>query len=62
MALGLPSRDYFLKGKSDAALLAYHRYMTDVAVLLGADSKTAATELLDVVKFEIQLANVSTYI
>ncbi|KAI5709965.1 hypothetical protein M8J76_016122 [Diaphorina citri] len=57
MALGLPSRDYFLKGKSDAALLAYHRYMTDVAVLLGADSKTAATELLDVVKFEIQLAN-----
>lgn len=58
MALGLPSRDYFLKGRTDSALLAYHRYMTDLAVLMGADSETAATELLDVVKFEIQLANV----
>ena len=37
MPLGLPSRDYFLHLESVRDLEAYHEYMTDVAVLLGAN-------------------------
>ncbi len=37
MPLGLPSRDYFLHMESEKDLEAYHLYMTDVAVLLGAN-------------------------
>lgn len=59
MALGLPSRDYFLKSSSEGDLQAYHKYMVQSAVLLGADPETASEELQDVVKFEMQLANVT---
>lgn len=38
---------------------AYHRYMTQSAVLLGANPEVAAAELEEVVKFEMKLANVS---
>lgn len=33
--------------------------MTQTAILLGADPKTATQELDDVIKFETRLANVS---
>lgn len=59
MQLGLPSRDYFLKDSSAEALQAYHKYMTEVAVLLGADKSTAPYELLKIIEFEIEMANVS---
>ena len=59
MQLGLPSRDYFLHSESQEALQAYHAYMTDVAVLLGANQSQAFHELWDVVQFERQLANIS---
>lgn len=59
MQLALPSRDYYLKSNSDVELKAYHRYMSQVAVLLGANATTAEKELDEVLKFEIQLANVS---
>jgi hypothetical protein len=39
-------------------LRAYHKYMTQIAVLMGADLEAATKELDDVVKFEIRLANV----
>lgn len=58
MQLALPSRDYYLKKSSEAALKAYHRYMTSVAVLLGADPQTAAKEFEKVIILEKQLANV----
>jgi len=58
MALGLPSRDYFLHLESEKDLEAYHAYMTDVAELLGANRTTAADELWNVVQFEKTLANV----
>lgn len=45
--------------KSGNELRAYHRYMTQIAILLGADRETAATEMLDVIDFETTLANVS---
>ncbi|XP_076300647.1 neprilysin-1 [Lasioglossum baleicum] len=59
MQLALPSRDYYLNKSSEAALRAYHRYMTSVAVLLGANPKTAPQEFEQVILLEQQLANVS---
>ncbi len=59
MQLGLPSRDYFLHLESEKDLQAYHTYMTDVAVLLGANRTTATKDLWNVVAFEKTLANVS---
>lgn len=61
MQLGLPSRDYFLKDSSAEALEAYHRYMTEIAILLGANKSTAPFELLKIIDFEIQIANVSNF-
>ncbi|KAL1137603.1 hypothetical protein AAG570_009299 [Ranatra chinensis] len=60
MSLGLPSRDYFLKQNNEADYLAaYHKFMTEIAVLLGANASTAGTELLKVIQFEKRLANAS---
>lgn len=58
LVLALPSQDYYLKSSSEADLQAYHKYMVSIAVLLGANSTTAERELQEVVKFEMQLANV----
>ncbi|CAD6235836.1 GSCOCG00008006001-RA-CDS [Cotesia congregata] len=59
MQLALPSRDYYLKSNSKSELRAYHRYMTNVSVLLGADPEKAAEEFERVILFEKQLANAS---
>lgn len=61
MQLALPSRDYYLKSSSEGDMEAYHRYMTNVAVLLGADKATASDDLKKVVEFERKLANVSNF-
>ncbi|KAH8415360.1 hypothetical protein KR222_005098, partial [Zaprionus bogoriensis] len=55
----LPSRDYYLKASSANDRQAYHKYMTQISLLLGADAATAAAELQEVVRFETQLVNVS---
>jgi membrane metallo-endopeptidase-like protein 1 len=60
MQLALPSRDYYLKADSEGDMRAYHRYMTEVAKLLGANATQAAEELQEVIRFEKELANVST--
>jgi membrane metallo-endopeptidase-like protein 1 len=60
MQLALPSRDYYLKADSEGDLRAYHRYMTEVAKLLGANASQAAEELQEVIRFERELASVST--
>ncbi|XP_014258696.1 neprilysin-1-like [Cimex lectularius] len=60
MSLALPSKDYYVKPTSDSDYLeAYHKYMTEVAILLGANATTAGPELLEVIQFEKRLANVS---
>ncbi|VVC33209.1 Hypothetical protein CINCED_3A017909 [Cinara cedri] len=59
MQLGLPSRDYFLKNNSMEALQAYHKYMTEIAILLGANKSTAPMELLKIIEFEIKMANIT---
>lgn len=56
--LTLPSREYYLKDSSESDLKAYLRYMTQIAVLLGANETFAASEMRDVLEFEIILANV----
>lgn len=58
MQLALPSRDYYLKKSSEAELKAYHSYMTNVAILLGANPHTVADEFNKVIVLEKQLANV----
>ncbi|XP_037931990.1 neprilysin-1-like [Teleopsis dalmanni] len=59
LPLALPSRDYYLKSSSENDLKAYHKYMTQTAILLGADPETATQELNEVVQFEINLVNAS---
>nr|CAG4640659.1 EOG090X01U4 [Eulimnadia texana] len=59
MQLGLPSRDYYLKTSSARELKAYHRYMTEIAVLLGAERRYASEEMKKVLHFESILANAS---
>lgn len=58
MQLALPSRDYYLKKNSEAELKAYHNYMTNVAILLGANPLSAAEEFNRVIILEKQFANV----
>ncbi|XP_023018621.1 M13 family metallopeptidase neprilysin 1 [Leptinotarsa decemlineata] len=58
-ALALPSRDYYLKSSSKEDLLAYHKYMTNIAILLGANATSAGEELQQVLDFEKKLANAS---
>lgn len=60
MQLALPSRDYYLKADSEGDMKAYHRYMTEVAKLLGANASRAADELQEVIRFEKDLASVSS--
>lgn len=57
MQLGLPSRDYFLNTSKE--IDAYYKYMVELAVIFGADLKFAMNDLVDVLKFETILANVS---
>jgi len=53
------SREYLMKGLEDKDVLAYFNYMKDVAILLGADKATSDKQMLETLKFEIQLANMS---
>ncbi|XP_075158304.1 M13 family metallopeptidase neprilysin 1 [Haematobia irritans] len=55
--LALPSRDYYLKSSSEHDLNAYHKYMTQIAILMGANGTTAKEELNNVLQMEIELAN-----
>ena len=57
--LGMPSRDYYLKGRDEKTLVAYEKFAVDVAIMLGAEPERAAREMNEMVDFEINLANVS---
>lgn len=39
--------------------MAYHNYMTKIAIILGADEATAADDMQEVLDFETLLANAS---
>lgn len=59
MQLALPSRDYYLNSSSERELHAYHNYMTNVSVLLGADPRRAREEFESVIALEKELAYAS---
>lgn len=46
------------KGLNDTAVQASLGYMIQLAVLFGADKNTAASDMKDVIEFEISLAKV----
>ncbi|XP_074110520.1 M13 family metallopeptidase neprilysin 2 isoform X2 [Cotesia typhae] len=56
--LGL-SREYLSKGFDDKIVKEYYRYMVDIAVILGAERERAEEELMESLKFEMKLANIS---
>lgn len=58
-SLGMPSRDYYLKGRNDSMLLAYQKMKKDLAIAFGADPDTAEQDAKDLVDFEIELANIT---
>lgn len=55
----MPSREYYLHDPGSDYILAYHQYMVDAAVLLGANQSDAEKDMLEVFKFETKIANVS---
>ncbi|XP_063988790.1 neprilysin-2 isoform X2 [Diachasmimorpha longicaudata] len=57
-SLGL-SREYLSKGLDEKIVKAYYNYMVDIAVILGAKRDIAEKQLLQSLKFEIKLANIS---
>ncbi|XP_041377797.1 neprilysin-1-like [Gigantopelta aegis] len=57
--LGMPSRDYYLKGRDDPILLAYEKYARDVAIMFGANETVAIQDTAKLLDLEIQLANIT---
>jgi len=57
--LGMPDRQYMIKGLNDSAVKAYYQLAIDAATLLGAKLETATEELKKAIEFEIKLANYS---
>lgn len=56
---------YLKSGLGDRRVYGYYRYMVDVAVALGAQRSLAESDLLESLKFEIQLSKiveVNTYV
>jgi len=53
------AREYLIKGLDDPDVKSYLEYMKDVALLLGANPATIEPEVLEILKFEIELANIS---
>ena len=56
--LGL-SREYLIKGFDDKDVQHYYKYMVDAAVLMGADTEAAKSELKESLLFEISLAKIN---
>lgn len=57
--LGMPSREYFLKGRSDKTLLTYESFAVNVAKTMGAEEDVAKKDIADMIDFEIELANIT---
>lgn len=59
--MGLPTRDYFLKGRGNPVIVAYRNFLQQSAVLFGADPNIAAEDAQHVVDMETELANVCNF-
>ena len=53
------SREYLMKGVEDPDIQAYLTYMTEISILIGADPDRAAKDMLEILKFEIDIANIT---
>ncbi len=53
------AREYLMKGLGEPDVQAYFEYMMDVAVLMGADPAAAKDEMMEVLFFEMAIANIS---
>lgn len=56
--LGLPAREYYMEDSNFKFLRAYKVFMLSVVSLMGADSKQAEDDVEEMVKFEVQLAQI----
>ena len=50
-------REYLVKGLEDSNIEAYFDHMKNVSMKLGANSSAAENEMLEVLNFEIHIAN-----
>ena len=53
------SREYLMKGLEDSVVQAYFTYMKDISLLMGATAENIEQEMLEVLMFEIEIANIS---
>ena len=53
------SREYLVAGLQDTEVSTYLAYIVDITTMLGADRHRAEVEMLEVVQFEMELANIS---
>ena len=56
----MPDRSYYLEDEYEAKQQAYKNLIVNIAVYLGADHEQAIDDADDIMKFETELANVST--
>ena len=54
----LPSSEYYHQGIDHPIMKAYQDILTNIAILLGADTAMAARDMHDVIAFEIELSMV----
>ncbi|XP_022344016.2 neprilysin-like [Crassostrea virginica] len=57
--LGMPSRDYYLRGVEDENVQIYEKFAIDVAMMFGADEAQARKDMREMVELEIELANIT---
>ncbi|XP_070184000.1 neprilysin-1-like, partial [Littorina saxatilis] len=58
--LGMPDREYYLKGKSESEFVqAYLSFMRGVVHLMGSPGDDVEDQLMDLLEFETELANVT---
>lgn len=59
-SLGLPTRDFFLEPNNARFLTAYAQFMRTTIEILGATPTRAANETDDIVRFECELARITS--
>ncbi|KAL3861160.1 hypothetical protein ACJMK2_007225 [Sinanodonta woodiana] len=59
--LSLPEREYYLNKtiSEDKVLTAFLEYMTRLGVLLGGEENNTREQMLEIIEFEVQLANIT---
>ncbi|XP_061163331.1 neprilysin-like [Saccostrea echinata] len=58
--LGMPSRDYYLRGVEDEDVQIYEKFAINVAMMFGANETQARIDMREMVELEIELANITT--